>query len=96
MRQELCTDMEEEGNSEEARGGEAQRADATARHQGRSTSGGGKIGPKYRGVICIFSLHTGGLSKMNPRIFRGKPGKIQINPQYGGRPICSPPGADQL
>ena len=59
-----------------ARGGEAQRAHAVARHQGRSTSGvEKKIGVKYRGFICPFFFHTGGLSLINPGFLVGN----QIN-----------------
>jgi len=44
-----------------ARGSEAQRAEAAARHQGRSTPGGGEIWVKYRGFIQFFH-DSGGLS----------------------------------
>ena len=60
-----------------ARGSEAQRAEAAARHQGRSTPGRQIIGGNYRGFICIFSgywgliwamffwfIDTGGLSNL--------------------------------
>jgi len=42
-----------------ARGSEAQRAEAVARHQGRFTPGGAKIWVKYRGFICIFFMIPG-------------------------------------
>jgi len=52
-----------------ARGSEAQRAEVAARHQGRSTPRGGKLGPPYRGFnqyftggLSFFFLNTGGLS----------------------------------
>jgi len=39
-----------------ARGGEAQRADAAARHQGRSKPWAKKIRVQYQGFIRIFSI----------------------------------------
>jgi len=45
-----------------ARGSEAQRAEAAARHQGRSTPGGEMIWVKYRGGLSVFFLDFGGLS----------------------------------
>jgi len=42
-----------------ARGSEAQRAEAAARHQGRSTPGGETIGVKYQGFICSFFIIPG-------------------------------------
>jgi len=56
----LATQLERQVEKKVARGGEAQRADAAARHQDRSTSGGQKIGVKYRGFVGTFSFHTGG------------------------------------
>jgi len=53
-----------------ARGGEAQRVEAAARHQGRSTSGTTKI----------WGLNTGGLSKFSPQI----PGAYLIFPPNTG------------
>jgi len=58
----LATQVERQVEKKVTRGGEAQRADAAARHQGRSTCGGHIIGVKYQGVICAFFFHSGGLS----------------------------------
>jgi len=66
-----ATHVERQVEKKGARGGEAQRADAAARHQGRSTCGGQTIGVKYRGFICTFPFLTGGLSIffMIPRVY---------------------------
>jgi len=45
-----------------ARGSEVQRAEAAARHQGRSTPGGKKLGVPHTGGLSVFFYDTGGLS----------------------------------
>ena len=44
-----------------ARGSEAQRAEAAARHQGRSRPGGEIIWVIYQGFICIFPWYRGSI-----------------------------------
>jgi len=47
-----------------ARGSEAQRAEAAARHEGRSQQGGAKfLGSNIPGVYLNFFLNTGGLCR---------------------------------
>jgi len=55
-----------------ARGSEAQRAEAAACHQGRSTPGGEKIGLNTGG-FSEFMVNTGGLSNlfMIPGVYLG-------------------------
>jgi len=54
-----ATQVERQVEKKGARGGEVQRADAAARHQGRSTCGGQTIGVTYRGFICTFFFIPG-------------------------------------
>jgi len=60
----LTTQVEIQVEKKGARGGEAQRADAAARHQGRSTSGGPKIGVQYWGLSVLFSSIQGGYQRL--------------------------------
>jgi len=59
-----------------ARGSNAQRAEAAARHQDRSTPAGGKIWAKYRG-LSVFFHDTGGLSRNSGNIWE----YLGINPR---------------
>jgi len=64
----LAKQVQRQVEKKGARGSDVQRADAATRHQGRSTCGGQTIGVKYRGFICIFFFHSGGLSVLFPSI----------------------------